>query len=151
MALWPALVAPFVIGAVFAWIGMLRPGRDPSTTDTDKNPLQIVAALQMAVMFQIVLFGVAYAHQRFGSQGLTGSAALLGLTDVDALTVSMARVTNTGVTPADAAAFAVTLGIFVNTLVKLGIAIAFGRGRFRWMAAIGLAMIAAALGAALLL
>lgn len=149
MALWPAFIAPFVIGALFAWFGIQTATRDSAAAETDKNPLQIVAALQMALVFQLVLFGVAYANQRFGSQGLTGSAALLGLTDVDALTLSMARMTSSGGAAAEAAAMAVTLGVLVNTLVKLGIALVLGRGRFRWMTATGLALIAAALGAGL--
>ena len=55
------------------------------------NPLQLMAALQMAVMFQVMLMAVHVAGDIWGLAGVYGSAALLGLTDVDALTVSMAR------------------------------------------------------------
>ena len=51
-------------------------------------------------------------------------------------------------TPPAVAAQAVTVGILANTLVKLGIALVIGRGRFRPLAAAGLALMALVLGAA---
>jgi uncharacterized membrane protein (DUF4010 family) len=147
-ALWPAFVAPVIIGCLLVWRGM-HAQRDGSEVKVDENPLQIRAALQMALMFQIVLFGVAFANEQFGQQGLLASAAVLGLTDVDALTLSMARMSSTGMTPASTAAMAITVGIIVNTLVKLGIAMIAGRGRFRPLAGTGLAAMALALGLAL--
>jgi uncharacterized membrane protein (DUF4010 family) len=151
LAIWPAFIAPTVIGLALMWTG-LRTGHAPTGSGKDEkeraddNPLQIRAALQMALMFQVVLFVVGYAQSRFGATGLTGSAALLGTLDVDALTMSMARMTSTGATAAKGAAAALTLGIIVNALVKLGIALVVGRGRFRPVAGMGLAAIAAALG-----
>jgi uncharacterized membrane protein (DUF4010 family) len=150
-ALWPGFVAPFVLGVLLSWTGMRDHAVRSGQADHDRNPLQIRAALQMTVLFQIVLFGVAFAADRFGQQGLMGSAVLLGLTDVDALTLSMARMTTTAAATADAAARAVTLGVLVNTLVKLSIALAVGRGRFRPLAAAGLGLIGAGLAAALYL
>src|SRR5947209_20559231 len=41
---------------------------------------------------------------------------------------------------------AVTIGILANTIVKLGIALLLGRGRFRPLAVAGLALMAGALG-----
>jgi uncharacterized membrane protein (DUF4010 family) len=148
-ALWPAFVAPVLIGlALFVW--GLRGAAKPARGTSPKNPLEIVAALQMALLFQIVLFGVSLAEKYFGAAGLYGSAAVLGLTDVDALTVSMAqRVTAS--TPATIAAFALTLGVLANTLVKTTIALVVGRGGYRVRTAIGLALLAGALTAWLLI
>lgn len=146
-ALWPAFVAPIIIALGLMWLGM----RDQAAADADDardNPLQFRSALQMAVLFQIVLFAVGFAHARFGEPGLTGSGALLGLVDVDALTLSMSKMTSSGAATAQATARALTLGILVNTVVKLGIALAVGRGRFRPLAGIGLTLIAVALGTA---
>jgi uncharacterized membrane protein (DUF4010 family) len=146
-ALWPAFVAPVVIGLALMWVGMRDSTAAGADTKGDGNPLQFRSALQMALLFQIVLFGVGFAHERFGEQGLTGSGALLGLVDVDALTLSMSRMTSTGTAPAEATARALALGVLVNTIVKLGIALGVGRGRFRSLAGIGLTLIALALGA----
>jgi uncharacterized membrane protein (DUF4010 family) len=102
----------------------------------------------MAALFQLVLFGMAIVSHRFGERGLYASATVLGLADMDALTVSMAQLTAAG-TAADVTARAVTLGIIANTFVKLGIAIGVGRGAFRVRTALGLVAMGAALAAAL--
>jgi uncharacterized membrane protein (DUF4010 family) len=142
-ALWTAFIAPVLIGLLLFVLGLRYAGK-PARGTEPKNPLEIVAALQMTVLFQIVLFGVSLAEKYFGDAGLYGSAAVLGLTDVDALTVSMAqRVTAS--TPAIVAARALTVGILANTLVKTAISIVVGRGGFRVRTAIGLALLAAAL------
>lgn len=143
LALWPSFVAPVLLGAGFALAGLRESGH-AGTLDRERNPLQLGAAIQMALLFQIVLFAVSFATERFGNQGLYGSAAVLGLTDADALTLSMARLVSAG-SPADLVARALTVGILSNTLVKLVIAIAVGRGGFRPLAAAGLAVIGIAL------
>jgi uncharacterized membrane protein (DUF4010 family) len=148
LALWPLFVAPALAGAALFWLGVRGAGKT-AAPETDKNPLQLVAALQMAVIFQIVLFGVALATARFGQQGLLGSAALLGLTDVDALTMSMSRMATSGEAPVPEVARAIALGVLVNTLVKFGLAVVFGRGAYRPLAAGGLLLIAALLGGGL--
>ena len=150
-ALWPAFIAPFAVAVVLTWTGLRGRPIDAAKPDADRNPLQIGAALQMAALFQVVLWGVSFAQSKFGAQGLFGSAALLGLADVDALTVSMARMTTTSAVVADAAARAVVIGIGVNTIVKLGIAAVVGRGQFRTLTAVGLMLVAIALGVAVFL
>lgn len=57
------------------------------------------------------------------------SAAILGLTDVDALTVSMARGVAKTVSSA-VAAQAIASGVLANTALKLGVALFFGSARF---------------------
>jgi uncharacterized membrane protein (DUF4010 family) len=148
-SMWPAFLAPMAIG-------LLLLARDVSATDAptdapeDKNPLQLGAALQMVVVFQIVLFVVAFAESRFGAAGLYGSAAILGLTDVDALTLSMSQRATAG-TPLEVATTALTIGIIANTVVKTGLALVIGRGPFRLYATAGLAAMAATLGVWLML
>lgn len=147
-ALWPAFVVPASISAVLLFTS-LRDRKHTASAALEKNPLQVWAALQMAGVFQIVLFGLSVATARFGVQGLLGTAAILGLTDVDALTMSISKAAAGGsAAPADAAT-AITLGIFVNTLVKLGLALAIGRGAYRRYVAIGLTMVALALAGGL--
>ena len=57
-------------------------------------------------------------------------AVVAGLTDVDALTVSMARGVAKTVS-LEAAALAIAVGVLANTAVKLGIAVVFGSARYR--------------------
>ncbi len=140
------LVPPFLVGVIalaVGWRGLEAPAEEPSGLI---NPLQLRAAIEMAALFQLVLFGVHVARQWLGNVGLLWAGFVLGLTDVDALTISMARSAATG-TPAEIAARAIALGILANTLVKLAIAVTVGRGPFARRAALSLAAISVALAA----
>jgi uncharacterized membrane protein (DUF4010 family) len=143
-ALWPSFLAPVAIGLVLLARGVTSHAED-GDAPADPNPLHIGAALQMAVLFQVVLSLVSWAEEWFGEAGLYASAGLLGLTDVDALTISMAQRATSG-TPVEIAAAALTLGILANTIVKTAIALVVGRGPFRVFATLGLAAMAASLG-----
>lgn len=145
----PYLIGPGVIAAAIAGVGAWRGRRAPEAPASPiTNPLQLMAAIQMAVVFQVVLIVVAYASRFWGDVGLLGSAAVLGLTDVDALTVSVATGTTAGVP--DVAARALAIGVLSNTLLKLALALAIGRGAFRLVAGGALATVAVASVVALL-
>jgi uncharacterized membrane protein (DUF4010 family) len=144
------LAAPGLLAAMAATAGVRR---SPQTSAADvglKNPLQLTAALQMAVLFQTVLMTVYVARQWWGESGVVSSAAVLGLTDVDALTVSMARAVAPTLPP-DAAATAIAVGVLANTGMKLGLTLFFGSPRFRTIAGGSLLLMLLALGAGLIL
>jgi len=60
-----------------------------------QNPLALGTSLQMAIAFQLVLFIIAWIQATVGNPGVLASAALLGLTDMDAITLSTAELMNT--------------------------------------------------------
>lgn len=142
------LTLPALVAALVTVVGARR---SPATGAPDvmlQNPLQLVGALQMAVLFQAVLMAVYMARESWGASGVFTSAAVLGLTDVDALTVSMTRGVAQAVSPAVAAA-AIAVGVLANTAMKLGLALFFGSRRFQTIAGSALALMLLALGAAL--
>ncbi len=144
------LGAPFVVSGLallVAWRSLRGAHTEPTQL---KNPLQLRAAIEMAVLFQVVLFAVHYVRNSIGESGLLASGFVLGLTDVDALTLSMTRSVASG-TPIEAAARAITIGIVANSLMKAGIAVVVGSGRFRWQAGAALLAMATAGTGALLL
>jgi uncharacterized membrane protein (DUF4010 family) len=69
-----------------------------------------------------------------GAHRVFSSAAVLGLTDVDALTVSMAKDVAQSVSPSIAAA-GIGTGVLSNTGMKIGQALSFGTPRLRMIAA----------------
>ena len=146
----PYLVLPALAGAGLALRGRGDPPSRSASLAGPAHPLQFRASLQMAALFQVVLFVVHGARQVWGDAGLIGSGAVLGLTDVDALTVAMSASVGDG-TPAAVAARALGVGALANTLLKLGLAVGIGRGRFRTHAGTALALLAAAAGLALVL
>jgi uncharacterized membrane protein (DUF4010 family) len=144
------LAAPFT-AAVFAMLLTWRALRDTHTPPHNlRNPLQFRSAIEMAILFQVVLFGVYYMRNAVGESGLLASGFVLGLTDMDALTLSMTRSVATG-TSIDAAARAIAVGIVANSLMKAGIAAVIGSADFKWKAGAALLSMATAGTVALLL
>ena len=129
LALIPYLAAPFLAGAIIVLIGLTR-GEEKASVQAPSNPLQVMSALQMAVLFQLVLFAVYAVRAHWGETGVLFSGAILGLTDVDVLTISMAKSAEAQVS-IPVAAEAIAIGILSNTIMKLFIGAAIGRGRFR--------------------
>jgi uncharacterized membrane protein (DUF4010 family) len=146
----PYLLPPGLVALIAIVAGMRRSPGDAAPVSPMSNPLQLTAALQMAVVFQVMLMVVHAAGRTWGSAGVYGSAAVLGLTDVDALTVSMAR----GAAYAASlhtAAVAIAIGVLANTLLKLAVALIFGSRTFQKIAGSTLAVIALVAAAALAL
>jgi len=126
----PYLVAPFLIGVASLVLWWRRNAGSLQEPEGMTNPLQIGPALQMAAMFQIVLVAVSGVSRAFGDSGLRIAGAVLGLTDVDALTMSMTASATAGTAPATAAA-AIAIGILANCLMKALMAIVLGTPAFR--------------------
>jgi uncharacterized membrane protein (DUF4010 family) len=143
------LAAPFVVGAaVVAW-GVYRTPPAHEAMDPPRNPLQLWSAIQMTAMFQVVLLAVAIVHRVWGEPGVIASGAVLGLTDLDALTISMARAPAS--IPTEIAARAVVVGILANTALKLTVAMVVGVAGFRRLTGPALAAIGVAIAGSLFL
>jgi uncharacterized membrane protein (DUF4010 family) len=127
------LAAPALVVAVVTAAGLRSRDLDAdneASSPLSRNPLQVSAAVQMALLFQFVIVIVGVARARWGDAGTLSTAAVLGLTDVDALTVSMAR----EVAPKgslDTAALAIAIGVLANTVLKTSLALTFGGSKFR--------------------
>jgi uncharacterized membrane protein (DUF4010 family) len=150
-ALAPALALPILlgVGATLRSVLARDEGGEVAEPALPRNPLRLWAAIQMAVLFAVVLTVLAAARERFGAGGLFSGAALLGLTDLDALTYSMSRLATTG-TPAVIAARALGVGMIANSLFKAVAALVLGAPGYRRLAAGGLALYAAAFALGLL-
>jgi uncharacterized membrane protein (DUF4010 family) len=146
----PYLVAPALVAALIAIVGARHSPAAGAPDVSVRNSLQLAAALQMAVLFQAVLMAVHLVGDVWGQSGVFTSAAVLGLTDVDALTVSMARGVAATASPA-VAATAIAVGVLANTAMKLSLAVFFGAPRFRAIAGGSLVLMLVAIGGALLI
>jgi uncharacterized membrane protein (DUF4010 family) len=141
---------PFLAGLAMTWAIGGDNLKAQGTAATDVNPLQLLPALQMAALFQAVLLAVHAVDQYWGSAGLLTSGVVLGLTDVDALTISMTKLASSGGESA-LAARAIAIGVIANTALKAAIAMVVGDGAFRWKTAAGLGVLAASIALSLLL
>ena len=111
--------------------------------DNDRSPLRVWAALQMTALFQLVLFAILAVQARWSSEALVATSVFVGLTDLDALTLSLARSARPDEIPL--AATALAAGILSNTALKFSVAVLVGRGWFRLIAATALAVMALAI------
>jgi uncharacterized membrane protein (DUF4010 family) len=142
------LAAPFTVAALVAWWGNNKHPDSATTGASASNPLQFKSAIQMAALFQIVLIAVRWIQNAWGQIGLLVSAGVIGLTDVDALVISMAKGAGGGL-PSSTIAQAIAIGVLTNTLLKLFIGLAFGRKDFRKVVGGGLTGVALASAASI--
>lgn len=95
-----------------------------------RNPFRLTASIRFALFFAATLLVVELVRRSLPEGGLYAVAALAGLTDVDAITLSMAELARSG-DPAGVAAGAITVAALTNTLVKCGLVAALGSARLR--------------------
>ncbi|HEU4568946.1 MAG TPA: DUF4010 domain-containing protein [Gemmatimonadales bacterium] len=144
------MVPLLLMGALLLTIGFRRASDGGAPAATEHSPLRLGSALQMALLLQgaLILFE-ATAHL-WGNAGFYTTAAIVGATDADALTVAMSRMVQSG-TPAPVAAQGIAVGIAASTVFKLVIAQILGIGAFRRWTFAGLALMLGVLAATLVL
>lgn len=155
-ALAERLLLPLAAGAAVMFVAALllvrRGGREePATAQRPEpgNPFDLFAVFKMALLLVAVAFAARVASEIWGTGGLYAAAALSGLADVDAVTVTVAGMLPT--LDARVAARALGLAVVANMLAKVAYAGLFGTRRFALTLAVAslLALMAAG-GAALL-
>lgn len=135
----PALVAPLAIPmGIMALVGLagamliqFLANGERSTRDELQgiaNPLELTTALAFGTILAIVLLAIHYLEGWLGTSGVYAAAAMSGVTDVDALTISVSRLVGADI-PAARGAIAVFIAAAVNTAVKAGISLVAGGRR----------------------
>lgn len=142
------LAPMFAVGVVLIWLGHRREPDDKprKPAGESKNPLRLGSAIVMALAFQVVLTILHLFQERFGDSGILASAALAGLTDLDAITFGMSQLAqNTAMI--SVAAQALILAAVVNTGFKTALAMVLGAPAYRRLVVPGLLVVALAGGA----
>jgi uncharacterized membrane protein (DUF4010 family) len=157
-ALLAQVLVPFAVMAVaasgYAAFLYFRDGRvdgeRPKGEVDVRNPFSLVEAAKFGALFAVVLLAVKIVQEHFPPSGLYAVAALAGLTDVDAITLSMSEFAQSG--EARVAVIAIVIAAISNTIVKCAMAFVLGGAELgkKLIAATALAL-AAGLAAAFLL
>jgi len=114
------------LAAVFYRRSQTISGAGASTSPVPlKNPFSLTSAIQFALFFALVLLVVKQVQENLPGRGLYVVAALAGLTDVDAITLSMADQAKSAVTPSLAVG-AITVATLANTLMKCALVAVLG-------------------------
>lgn len=82
------------------------------------NPLKLSTAIKFGLLFAFVLVIVEYSQKSLGSSGVYLASFLTGLTDVDAITLSVARLAGNDQLSSDIAAMSVIIAALMNTVSK---------------------------------
>lgn len=93
------------------------------------NPTQLKAAVVFGLLYAVILFAVAAVKHNFGHQALYVVAAISGLTDMDAITLSTAKLFNERSLPASTAWRVILLAMMSNLVFKGTAAMALGSPR----------------------
>jgi uncharacterized membrane protein (DUF4010 family) len=126
----PPLVAMqiwFGVVAVAAYHLARRRGGGPVE---EAPPSELRSAVLFGLLYAVVLVVVAAAREHFGNSGLYVAAAISGLTDVDAITLSTSRLVTTAHLEASTAWRMILLGGLANVVFKMGLVAVLGARSF---------------------
>ncbi|HQS58713.1 MAG: magnesium transporter MgtC [Gallionellales bacterium 35-53-114] len=144
--------AGLLLGVVATLLGWkrLRSSADLPKPDSS-NPTEIPAALGFALLYGVVLLAAAWLSDIAGDRGMFAVAALSGLTDVDALTLSSLRLFDLDKLSASNAAMAIAIAFLSNMLFKFGMVFFIGGKQLSLHVLPGFAAICTGVGLGLLL
>jgi uncharacterized membrane protein (DUF4010 family) len=125
-------VAMGLVATGFAWLFYRRAAAAAGRGGPDggevplENPFSLTAAAKFAAFFALVLVLVKGVQLHLPGQGVYLVAALAGLTDVDAITLSMAEYAKAG--DPETAVAAIVIAALTNTAVKCGAVVLLSGG-----------------------
>lgn len=111
---------------------------------TLQNPLELLPAILFGILLAVILLAGKTLQHWVGNAGVLVLAAASGVADVDAITLSLARLGQQGL-GLETAVLGIVLAAAVNSVVKAGITLGIGGRRMALWAGLPL-LLAAALG-----
>jgi uncharacterized membrane protein (DUF4010 family) len=130
-AAWPLVAAGLVAfaGGAFMYWRVSRRAADGSSAPAELdlgNPFSVWSALKFALLFVSILLLTHGAAHYFADAGMYASAAVAGLADVDAISLSIARLHRESSVGEEAALRGILLATTSNTLTKIALASVLG-------------------------
>jgi len=136
-------VGPMIAFGAFLLVQALIVFRWVQKRDTElpelNNPARFVQALTFGAIYVVVLFAVAIARDLAGDNAIFVVAVVSGLTDVDALTLSVGQLNALGEVSGDTAWRAIFLATLANLTFKTAAAAVLGSPDLRrWICFAGI-------------
>lgn len=134
------------VGGVVSLVLYKRMHGLPTSPDANvevENPLDLVGALKFGAMYTGILFLIHFIRDYAGAQGIYVAGVLSGLTDVDAISVSMSKMAGNPIAW-DVAQQTVVLATLSNSIVKYSMSLLWGSPSLRRATSIGFGSIIAA-------
>lgn len=123
---WLPITAAGAAGLLYGIYLYFSPRGDDVRDMAVSNPFELGPAITFGLLYGVILLAARTAQIYFGDTGIYISSILSGLADVDAITLSMAELSQSGNLELSTAARAIVLATMSNTVVKGGIIMAGG-------------------------
>ena len=131
----PPLGVVLLLLAIFCLINFKRDSGSDEQMPTPGNPTELRSALIFGLLYAVVSLAVAFARDHMGEGGLYLVAVLSGLTDMDAITLSTARLVESKELVASTGWRVILVASIANLLFKGGTVALWGSPRlFRRLA-----------------
>lgn len=147
---WPVGAGALVGAAAATVLHRRQSGRTGGQEIEVQNPFSLTAAIKFGLFFAFILVAVAVVGIYLPRGWMYAVAALAGTTDVDAITLSMARFARDG-GDARLAAGSIVVAMLSNTVVKAGLVVALGERGLRDRVLAGAAGMTIAAGVVMLM
>jgi uncharacterized membrane protein (DUF4010 family) len=123
---WPPIASAGLVGLLYCVYLFFSERTAEKENMQFSNPFDLMTAIKFGLLYALVLLISRTAQMYLGATGLYLSSVIAGLADVDAITLSMAELSKTGLLQMDQAGQAIVLATMSNTLVKGCIALMTG-------------------------
>lgn len=117
------MLVVFAIGARVVWSPATKHGQSPFEPT---NPSELRAAMLFAALYAVVLFAIAAAQDLLGNPGLFAAAAISGLTDIDAITLSTSQLVSRQLVDPDTGWRLIMVATMSNMAFKFGLVASLG-------------------------
>jgi len=139
-----ALAGPLlVMSVVMITLSVVRARRarvGRVTPTAPHRPRELSTAIVFAALYALVILAVAFARERLGQSGLYGVSVLAGLTDVDAISLSTARLVAQNDLPVATGWRMILVACLSNLVFKGGVALVLGPRPFARAVALSFAV-----------
>ncbi|MFC1670639.1 MgtC/SapB family protein [Spirochaetota bacterium] len=109
-----------------------------------KNPFNIMPAVKFGLLYAGIVLLTRVIEVMAGESGIYVVSIISGLTDVDAITLTMSQISKNNPMKLNQASIAITLAAFSNTFLKAGMVFALGSKELRKTVLIGFTVIISA-------
>ncbi|MBY0518157.1 MAG: DUF4010 domain-containing protein [Bacteriovoracaceae bacterium] len=116
----------FTISSLCSLYFWVNGNNEKSEMPSQDNPSEIKVALIFGVLFSVIIFVVAYVNEHWGKQALFLVAFLSGITDMDAITLSTAKLVETQKIEPVIGTKILIIAASSNTIFKAAMAWLFG-------------------------
>ncbi len=131
----PAYIGASLAGLVFSYYLFIHSKAVEISLENPaiaKNPLQLSEAIKFGLIFGIIYGAIAFVQIRYGNIGVYIVSLVSGITDVDAITLSLSQMAKDSKLTNEASMNGIVIASVTNSIVKLIIVYWIGGARLGW-------------------